>query len=147
MSAPSSPSSEWSELALPEYTPDPNVVKLLVQILTAQHGILQYHAQTRELSTYPWLIQIRTPHRFCTHYKTHLTGQSTDAEIKSTLPNLRHIVKPVSFVTRVASVRRVTHTSKYPCFSEHMGYLKGTILLNARLVIVATCMSLLHNHA
>lgn len=144
---PSSPKSDWSDLEPEVYEVDPTVVRLLVQIVFARHGILQYHAQTRELSTYPWLIQIRTPHRFCAHYKTHLTGQSTDAGIKSTLPNLRHIVKPMSFVTRVVSVRRVTHTSKHPCFSEHMGYLRGTILLNARLVIVATCVSLLHNHA
>jgi hypothetical protein len=57
MLTPSSPCSECSTLAPAEYEADPNVVKLLVRILTARHGILQYHGQTGELSTYPWLIQ------------------------------------------------------------------------------------------
>ncbi|KAG2737999.1 hypothetical protein P692DRAFT_20882954 [Suillus brevipes Sb2] len=76
MSAPSSPSSECSALAPPEYTPDPNVVNLLVRIVTARHGILHYHPQTRELSTYPWPINGRGdkihPSQFATYRETHI---------------------------------------------------------------------------
>ncbi|OJA17982.1 hypothetical protein AZE42_09892 [Rhizopogon vesiculosus] len=55
MSAPSSPHSACSTLDAPEsVVPDRKVVKILVKILTARHGVLHYHGQTGELATYQW---------------------------------------------------------------------------------------------
>ncbi|KAG2127245.1 hypothetical protein DEU56DRAFT_758682 [Suillus clintonianus] len=54
MSAPSSPHSESSALTEFEFVVDPNVVKMLVKILTCCHGILHYHPQTRELTMFQW---------------------------------------------------------------------------------------------
>lgn len=54
MSVPSSLCSECSMLASPEFKADPNVIGLLVRILTARHGILHYHGQTGKLSMYLW---------------------------------------------------------------------------------------------
>ncbi|KAG1873265.1 hypothetical protein C8R48DRAFT_769700 [Suillus tomentosus] len=55
MSAPSSPLSECSTLSTEfESVADPEVVKMLVAILTCRHGILHYHAQTAELTMFQW---------------------------------------------------------------------------------------------
>ncbi|KAG1851798.1 hypothetical protein C8R48DRAFT_676384 [Suillus tomentosus] len=52
MSAPSSPCSTCS--TLPEFKADPNMVNMLVKILTSRHGVLHYHGQTGELATFQW---------------------------------------------------------------------------------------------
>ncbi|KAG1793447.1 uncharacterized protein HD556DRAFT_1308593 [Suillus plorans] len=52
MSAPSSPCSMCSTLL--EFKADPNVVNMLVKILTSRHGVLHYHGQTGELATFQW---------------------------------------------------------------------------------------------
>ncbi|KAG1843449.1 hypothetical protein DFJ58DRAFT_731565 [Suillus subalutaceus] len=49
----SSPSSTCSSLE-PEFEADPKIVKMLVTILIARHGILHYHGQTGELATFQW---------------------------------------------------------------------------------------------
>ncbi|KAG1843991.1 hypothetical protein C8R48DRAFT_780445 [Suillus tomentosus] len=54
MSSLSSPSSAYSTLEPPEFKADPEVVSMLVQILTTRHGILHYHGETGELATYQW---------------------------------------------------------------------------------------------
>jgi hypothetical protein len=33
---------------------DPKVVRMLVTILIARHGILHYHGETGELATFQW---------------------------------------------------------------------------------------------
>ncbi|KAG1824025.1 hypothetical protein EV424DRAFT_1346261 [Suillus variegatus] len=54
MSAPSSPGSSCSILMSEDFKPDPNVVKMLVTILIARHGVLHFHGQTGELATFQW---------------------------------------------------------------------------------------------
>ncbi|KAG2029897.1 hypothetical protein BDR03DRAFT_987456 [Suillus americanus] len=55
MSLPNSPYSECSTISMEfEWTADPTVVKMLVVVLTCRHGILHYHAQTAELTTFQW---------------------------------------------------------------------------------------------
>ncbi|KAG1806052.1 hypothetical protein EV424DRAFT_1350874 [Suillus variegatus] len=55
MSAPSSPYSESSVLSMEfEFVANPKVLKMLVTILIARHGILHYHSQTEELATFQW---------------------------------------------------------------------------------------------
>lgn len=54
MSLPSSPRSECSTLSEYEFVADPEVVKMLASIITCRHGILHYHSQTRELTTFQW---------------------------------------------------------------------------------------------
>jgi hypothetical protein len=58
MSAPSSPSSEYSTLStefMPDmFVPDPKVIKMLVAIIIARHGILHYHGEMRELAMFQW---------------------------------------------------------------------------------------------
>ncbi|KAG2109544.1 hypothetical protein DEU56DRAFT_762410 [Suillus clintonianus] len=77
MSVPSSPCSECSTLAPPEFEVDQHVVNLLVRIVTARHGILHYHSQTGELSTYLWPTDRRGhkihPSRFSAYREAHGT--------------------------------------------------------------------------
>ncbi|KAG2750768.1 hypothetical protein P692DRAFT_201804313 [Suillus brevipes Sb2] len=54
MSIPSSPSSTRLSLEPARFVADPKIVKMIVSIVTARHGILHYHGQTAELSTFQW---------------------------------------------------------------------------------------------
>ncbi|KAG1861376.1 hypothetical protein C8R48DRAFT_673465 [Suillus tomentosus] len=105
MSAPSSPPSECSTLECPEFVADPNVVKMLVNIITTRHG------------------------------------QPTDMGRKSTLHNLRHIVKGMCFATRVAFAPRAADMSRHRYVNALEGSAEGSTLPSAQQVHAATCVN------
>ncbi|KAG1844759.1 hypothetical protein C8R48DRAFT_678365 [Suillus tomentosus] len=50
----SATSSRCYSIEPPEFKADPKMVSMLVNILTARHGILHFHGQTGELTTFQW---------------------------------------------------------------------------------------------
>jgi hypothetical protein len=112
MSAPSSPLSECSTLST-EFgsVADPEVVKMLVAILTCRHGILHYHAQTAELTTFQWQVIF-----FMRKFDTHAHCRPTD--------RYGHKIHPSQF-----EAYRKAHTFRYPCClcAEGNRYVESSI--------------------
>ncbi|KAG1893717.1 uncharacterized protein F5891DRAFT_1196060 [Suillus fuscotomentosus] len=106
MSSLSSPSSAYSTLEPLEFKADPEVVSMLVQILTTRHGILHYHGETGELATYQWPTDRHGrkihPSQFKAYRETHYLSELGGYVEESMLPNVRPALAPICLKTNQA---------------------------------------------
>lgn len=116
MSISASPASCCSSLESREFVVDQKILKMLVDIIIARHGILHYHPQTRELATFQWWV-------LCVEKRMNslLNGRPTDVHGQR--------IHPSSF-----EAYREAHIFRYPCClcASRDTYVEVSILQRSR---------------